>query len=1044
MRNQIIRIICLITVMIIIMSTIEIQAEGLLDINHSMFTENAATKEDGVDVFENISPSLADSLLDRSVSDFESDTDGWQSASTTDEVSLADSISVSPYGIFEGKSMLRFRCNSEKERHTLRKKFDSPIYGADQNTFYLTLNADENCTVTITVKGMGITLSKTVQITAGVYSGVAMDITRFSGKGALTEISIRAEFDSNDSYRDLYVDTVGFSSQKNIASIARFMTSDYICGGGNLTISDSSMTFLMNEEGAYVETASLNYNFDEYVNAICVKLENYSGATSVTLFYTTEESPQYKSINSYSLDLYGDNETHYYVFPVREREITQIRLVFGGNAMGLMHIYGIEPYSTYNHVTTDYGTLDSVEISDNKNDIVIRGTIDDDILEIYKDQTKPIALYCLDPGDDETNIITLATSKIDQTDLGKSFKFVVPIEGASYSRINCKFAVGITTENGITLIDDCMYITNPEVLSEYDRCVYSTQTKKGIAADAYTADLLETDAYVEIDLTRLLSEKETIYSIETFGNETYFNASYIAELDALMGSYHNLGIAVTAKLFQSSASSVALYNMFDSGNVTDLYHTMIFIASRYSGELNVITDYVVDIDAALMQVDAAVISDRIKNVSNYLRVVYNSISVINSSVDIFISANRKWDKHLAYDAGYGIGTRQLIDMIGEYISAEGDFPWNVAINVNTADEFAFNEKEAENRYDSKFISIKNINMLDRYMNLEANLYGNKSRKIIVINHAYNTQAETGESAEYIYAYIRMITEECANVERYILSRKVYSESLQETIRYIDTKAYFKECEQYALEMLGISDWSVLSIGEPDKSNLRTVLKSSFKNTLDIAEVGSYTVFDFSQLTLENEWKAYANCSVISTGNQSIDRNAFLSASLLKNGNFGHSGIVCDFEYVMNFSAAPYLTLELQIAGDSLQTEQADVVIAFFADDHCVEYFGTITTSKWNNIILDLSDFDYNNRIDRIRVVVKNKNLPTNTTLMMGNITAHSEKYEAEEIDAIINASRINIRQYSVDITVVIILILIIIISGSAVILHLLSMNKKKK
>jgi len=85
-----------------------------------------------------------------------------------------------------------------------------------------------------------------------------------------------------------------------------------------------------------------------------------------------------------------------------------------------MHICGIEPYSTYNHVTTDYGTLDSVEISDNKNDIVIRGTIDDDILEIYKDQTKPIALYCLDPGDDETNIITLATSKIDAIFKGES------------------------------------------------------------------------------------------------------------------------------------------------------------------------------------------------------------------------------------------------------------------------------------------------------------------------------------------------------------------------------------------------------------------------------------------------------------------------------------------------------------------------------------------------------------------------------------------------------------------------------------------------
>lgn len=1027
----------------ILFSALPICAEGLLQTDYSIFHESADLTEEGIAAFENISPSLMNLLADLPVSDFENDTDGWLSTYQTDAVSVVNNMEISPYHIFEGNGMLRLCCDSETKRHIIGKKFETPIAASDQSSLCLTVNADETCTLSISLKGKNETLTKTVQIEAGIHTGIAVDISNFEGRDSMTEIALCVEFVGEDLTHDFYIDAVSFSTRRDIASIVHFMTSDYIAGGGTLSLSDQSMTFLMTEEGAYVETAALNYRFDEAVNAICVKLANFSSSSALTLYYATEDKPQYKSTNSYTLELYRDSEPHYYIFPIREREITQIRLAFDGDTVGLAHIYGIEPYSTYAHVETNYGTLDSVKISDNKNDIIIRGTIDDAILEIYKNQTKPIALYCLDPGDDERNIITLATSKVAQTDLAKDFKFVIPLEGTGYSRMNCKFAVGITTENGITLIDDCMYITNPEMLSEYGSNLVPSPNKKGIAADAYTADQLCADAYLEIDLSRLVSDSETEYSVETFGNTTYFDATYLTELDSLLERYDDLGVAVTAKLFYASNSSVTLFDMSDNLHVATLCHAATFLARRYSGELNVITDYVVDIETALYEIDADMICDRIKNAADYLRVLYHSISSVNSSVRIYMMVGTQWDGYLAYDADGHIGARQIIDMVGSFIFAEGDFPWNVALKLDDCDDYAFNEKNAENSYGSKIVSIKNIEMLSRYLKLDANLYDGKVREIIVIDQNADAEEESGDVAEYIYAYICMLSKECSNVERYILSRKAYSTQLQETMRYIDTKAYFDEYEQYALDMIGIADWSILSVGETDKSNLRTVRRNNFTDELDISVVGSYTVFDFSLPMHDNEWRAYANCSVISTGNQSVDHSAFLSASLLKNENFELSGIDCEFEYIMNFSAAPYLTLELQIAGDAIQSEREVMTISFFSDDHCVEYSGTIATSEWNHITIDLSDFEYNNRIDCIRVAVQNKSLPSNTTLMIGNIIAHSEHYTEDEINQIVNESRFNTQSSYIDVTMIIILVLVIISSGSMLILHLLSMNKKK-
>ncbi|MCL2159900.1 MAG: DUF5722 domain-containing protein, partial [Oscillospiraceae bacterium] len=217
--------------------------------------------------------------------------------------------------------------------------------------------------------------------------------------------------------------------------------------------------------------------------------------------------------------------------------------------------------------------------------------------------------------------------------------------------------------------------------------------------------------------------------------------------------------------------------------------------------------------------------------------------------------------------------KQIIDLLCEYSAKEGNFIWNVAIkayNASPTNPECWKEIEPINDFSTPVITMKNIEVLCNYLNLEKKEYlpSGELRKVMLYDQGFSSGDNSKENQElqaaaFVYAYLK--AKYTPDVTAFIYHGHVDSKTevgslglwtnapdtenepgekkrIYEVFKYMDTN---RETEKiaFAKSIIGIEDFSEIAKlyspnGEPAVA-LFEIAGESLKKTPNQTNIGLF-------------------------------------------------------------------------------------------------------------------------------------------------------------------------------------------------------------
>ncbi len=218
---------------------------------------------------------------------------------------------------------------------------------------------------------------------------------------------------------------------------------------------------------------------------------------------------------------------------------------------------------------------------------------------------------------------------------------------------------------------------------------------------------------------------------------------------------------------------------------------------------------------------------------DYLRTVrlaHRAVRGQSSWARVYISLEHHWAiRYPAGDEQQSFAGRAFLDYFAKQARAEGDFDWHLAYHPypeNLRDPRFWNDESATMEPNTKRITFKNIEVLEKYMERQSLLYDGAPRRIIFSEQGFDTpKTDDGEmiqAAAYCYAYKKI--ESMPGIDAFILHRHVdhrhegglllglrrwdtakTKKRIYECFRLADTPEW-EGAFQFALPIIGLEDW----------------------------------------------------------------------------------------------------------------------------------------------------------------------------------------------------------------------------------------------
>lgn len=218
---------------------------------------------------------------------------------------------------------------------------------------------------------------------------------------------------------------------------------------------------------------------------------------------------------------------------------------------------------------------------------------------------------------------------------------------------------------------------------------------------------------------------------------------------------------------------------------------------------------------------------------DYLRTVrlaHRAVRGQSSWARVYISLEHHWTiRYPAGDEGQAFAGREFLDYFAEQARAGGDFEWHLAYHPypeNLRNPRFWNDASATMDENSKRITFKNIEVLEKYLGRQTLLYNGERRRIIFSEQGFDTpKTEDGEliqAAAYCYAYKKI--EALAGIDAFILHRHVdhrhegglllglrrwdepkTKKRIYECFRLADTPDW-ENAFRFALPIIGLENW----------------------------------------------------------------------------------------------------------------------------------------------------------------------------------------------------------------------------------------------
>ena len=495
------------------------------------------------------------------------------------------------------------------------------------------------------------------------------------------------------------------------------------------------------------------------------------------------------------------------------------------------------------------------------------------------------------------------------------------------------------------------------------------------------------------------------------GESFYFNMNKIAEYDKLIKSFTNDGIKVTAILLLGAdrelrETSINVVSEAESSvdsseadgsaaendsplpaspaqylihpNALELPETdtipmfygintateegvkyfsalMSFIADRYIREdggggriYNIILGDEIGNSAKYNNCGQIGFSEYIRDYLRALRICDTAARSRFGGSRVYVPLNNSFASRPAGESGYN--NKDVIDALCEYSVTEGNFNWNIAFhayNNDRANPEIWNETEPLDSYDTPVITLKNINILCDYINIEKKEYlpDGERRKIMLAEQGFSSGESVSteekmnmQAAAFVYAYIKV--RDLPDITALIYHRHVDAEEdvylyglwtkftdnsneprkkkkIYDVFKYMDTN---KETEQieFAKALIGIESFGDISARYSSEReaavNIHEVAVTTVKSRLSSTQIGRFNTADLKGF-IGTSNVAFLNIVKYSGESERFGNNQnslLIGFNRTSQGNYG--GIVKSYvsDEVLDLSDKRYIGMNIRI------------------------------------------------------------------------------------------------------------------------------------
>lgn len=365
------------------------------------------------------------------------------------------------------------------------------------------------------------------------------------------------------------------------------------------------------------------------------------------------------------------------------------------------------------------------------------------------------------PWQDVTELETYPyTQNLSGSDFTVTVDRIVPNrEGIKYDRVFSKWAVVKVDGDKQTLDSHARYAD--EVAPKKSPVAVPLRNKKGFGAgdsDLYFNDCKEMNVgsiTMNVVLNNYITGEGSGYS---YGGKEYSLGPVKDYVDYVTQKASETGLVVSAiilcqtnSIFKDPENTGGNYTMpnMTTAKAFNLYAAALeHMASThcYSGKRisHWIMHNEVDFANEWTNMGSQPMLRYIDRYIKSMRICYNIVRQYDQNASVLASYTHNWTKA---DGAYA--PKDMLEKTVEYSNAEGDFRWGVAYHPYPQDltkpAFWVNDTQATYSMDSKYITFKNLEVLDAWIKQKANLYKGTTKRLLFLSEQGTNSPSYSES-----------------------------------------------------------------------------------------------------------------------------------------------------------------------------------------------------------------------------------------------------------------------------------------------------------
>ncbi len=932
-------------------------------------------------------------------------------------------LDVPPYTVFEGSRALYVTAEEENgENRVVLSKTPEKLSDPERFRYFVCAifvpDSAEDAALSLSFVTRGGTYEGTKALISGRWQAVCFDLLESGLSGRVSSLTLTVSAAGEENLFFL-LDTCGGAESERTAFALRYMTARYEAEDGIAYEEGERLFLTLNGENPSLEAEEPDLSDFSGGAGIRVRLRNPAGCRTLTLSYTTLNSPEYSDRLSLTEEIpRGEGEVSC-TFPIPDSYIGKFRLTFGGASSGEVEILSVTPAACYTSPIT-VGEVSECRIDRERNTLGVRGKLSAGEAERYADS--PLYLYELSPWE-EVSAISTSRPAVANTRLnGTDFAFSLSLSGKK-NELFKKYAVMIYYAGGLIPVGAAGYVTNPEALAT-GRATLGSSSEKGYYPLEGTP-ILDGVAHtaVEIRLNELVTLGQAGTLSHTAGDAACtLDAAAIERLDKLMKDYEACGISVNFLLRVSLSEDPSLngvlchpaavggkyaaLNTATEEGVATLRAVCDFLAGRYASPGGVTSNaegFVVGsgINAAQENYNMgnADLTAFTRAYTAAFRIVYNAVKSVSSNVSVYLPLGGKWFSGMTVTQTSSFDARTTLEAFSSCLAQGGNVDWKLSYDICPGEgSFAWENDSPDLTDEAATVNGANLEVLTGYLLRSEFLYNGAGREILLLETEPHTTEDTNliirQSADYVYVCLRLAQKTFDSVKAYIPAHPV---NYKETLRYIDTNRFY-EIVEYAREIIGAGRLDALIASVGTSLVNRHVTENAFATALPSAVKGETVLFGFSEG--EAGWTGALNCSSVKSGATLGEREKLLRVGLSAAADTDYRGIVNRLTRPIDLSAAQYIGFDLQATVLPEGVDGLELLVVLWSGNSPLVSTGTVKAGEWSTVVVDLADFPGRVSCDKISLFVRGIDGQSigEPTLFVGSIRAMSTVYSAAGLE----------------------------------------------